>query len=63
LEVELHSFLTLALDGRERLASRPDRFILGVRIPGTHWIGGWLGPRAGLDLMAEKNTFIAPAGK
>jgi hypothetical protein len=21
--------------------------------PGTHWIGGWLGPRAGLDAEAE----------
>jgi len=22
--------------------------------PGNHWIGGWLGPRAGLDAMAKR---------
>jgi hypothetical protein len=22
------------------------------RVPGTHWIGAWVGPRAGLDAMA-----------
>jgi hypothetical protein len=26
--------------------------------PGTHWIGGWVGPRAGLDVV-EKS--LAPA--
>jgi hypothetical protein len=25
------------------------RFTPGERTPGTHWIGGWVGPRAGLD--------------
>jgi hypothetical protein len=29
--------------------SRPGRFTPGERAPGTHWIGGWVGPRAGLD--------------
>jgi hypothetical protein len=24
-------------------------FTPGERISGTHWIGGWVGPRAGLD--------------
>jgi hypothetical protein len=23
------------------------------RVPGTHWIGSWLGPRAGLDDMKD----------
>jgi hypothetical protein len=27
--------------------------------PGTHWIGGWVGPRAGLDDV-EKGKFIFP---
>jgi len=22
--------------------------------PGTHWIGGWVGPRAGLNVVANK---------
>jgi hypothetical protein len=26
----------------------------GERAPGTHWIGDWVGPRAGLDAVAEK---------
>jgi hypothetical protein len=28
---------------------RPGRFTPGERSPGTHWIGGWVDPRAGLD--------------
>jgi hypothetical protein len=31
------------------------------RAPGTHWIGGWVGPTAGLDAEAKK-IFFAPAG-
>jgi hypothetical protein len=29
------------------------RFIAGERTPGTHWTGGWVGPRAGLDTEAR----------
>jgi hypothetical protein len=29
----------------------------------THWIGGWVGPRAGLDAVVKrKNPVISPAG-
>jgi hypothetical protein len=42
-------FLNSALAGDEWLASRPARFTPGERIPGIHWIGSWVGPRAGLD--------------
>jgi hypothetical protein len=38
-------------------ASRPYRFTLGERAPSTHWIGGWVGPRAGLDAV-EKRKFL-----
>jgi hypothetical protein len=38
--------LTSALDGGEWSASRPGRFTPRERNPGTHWIGGWVGPRA-----------------
>jgi hypothetical protein len=24
------------------------------KVPGTHWIGGWVGPRAGLDAGARR---------
>jgi hypothetical protein len=29
------------------------RFTPGERTPGTHWTGGWVGPRAGLDTEAR----------
>jgi hypothetical protein len=35
-------------------ASRPSRFTLGERAPGTHWIGGCTDPRAGLDDAKRK---------
>jgi hypothetical protein len=41
--------LTLTLAGGEWSASRPDRFIPGGRASGTHWIGGCVSPRAGLE--------------
>jgi hypothetical protein len=40
------TFLTLALDGGEWLASQSDCFTPEERAPGTHCIGGWVGPRA-----------------
>jgi hypothetical protein len=44
-------FLTSALDGGEWSASSTGGFNNGERAPGTHWIGGWVGPRAGLDAV------------
>jgi hypothetical protein len=41
-------FLTSALDGGQLSASRLGCFSPGEIAPGTHWIGGWVGPRAGL---------------
>jgi hypothetical protein len=35
------------------------RFTPGERTPGTHWTGGWMGPRAGLDTEA-RGKFICP---
>jgi hypothetical protein len=35
VEVQLHAFLTSALDGGEWSASRPDRFTPKERVPGT----------------------------
>jgi len=26
------------------------------RAPGAHWIGGWVGPRAGLDAVVKRNV-------
>jgi hypothetical protein len=33
------------------------RFTTGEGAPATHWIGGWVGPRAGLDAV-EKRTIL-----
>jgi len=54
VEVQLHQFLTSALDGGEWSASRPGRFSLREGAPGTHWIGGWVGLKAGLDTVAKR---------
>jgi hypothetical protein len=46
--------LTSALDGGEWSASRPGHFTSRERAPGTHWIGGWVGPRAVLDSVVKR---------
>jgi hypothetical protein len=43
-----------ALDGGEWSVSRPGRFTPRERAPGTHCIGGWMGPRAGLDAVVRR---------
>jgi hypothetical protein len=49
VDVETHVFLMSALVGGEWSASRPGRFTPGEIAPGTHGVGGWVDPRAGLD--------------
>jgi hypothetical protein len=56
VDVWIHIFLTSALVGGEWSASRPCPFT-----PGTHFIGGWVDPRAGLDDM-EKWKFFTLQG-
>jgi hypothetical protein len=46
--------LTSALDGGEWLALRLGRFTPRERAPRTHWIGGWVGPRAVLDAVVKR---------
>jgi hypothetical protein len=47
-------FLTSALVGGECSASRPSHFTPGERAPGTHWIGGLVGPRADVDDVGKR---------
>jgi hypothetical protein len=55
--------LTSALVGGEWSTLRPSRFTPGDRAPGTHWIGGWVGPRAGLDdVKKRKFSVVQPVG-
>jgi hypothetical protein len=57
VHVQIHVILTSALFGGEWSALRPGIFTLGERIPSTHWIGGWVGPRSRLDDM-QKNLSL-----
>jgi hypothetical protein len=49
----MHSLISEP-DGGEWSASRPGRFTLRERALGTHWIGSWVGPRAGLDAVSKR---------
>jgi hypothetical protein len=51
VDEQTHVFFISALLGGEWSASRPGSFTPGERVPGTHWIGGWLDPRVGLNDM------------
>jgi hypothetical protein len=61
MNVWIHIFLTSALVGGKWSASRSGRFTPGERAPDTHWIGGWVGPRAVLDDV-EKRKFLTLQG-
>jgi hypothetical protein len=34
-------------------ASRPGRFTHAETVLGTHWVRGWVGPKAGMDAVEE----------
>jgi hypothetical protein len=57
--VQIHVSLTSALVGGEWSASRPGRFAPG-RFPGTHSIGGWVGPRTGMDDVEKRKILPLP---
>jgi hypothetical protein len=61
VDVLIHIFLTWALVVVEWSASHPGRFIPREVVPGTHWIGGWMCPRSGLDYV-EKRKFLTLPG-
>jgi hypothetical protein len=47
-------------DGVDWSYSHPGRFTPGERSPGTHCIGGWVGPTAGLDAVENRKTLPLP---
>jgi hypothetical protein len=60
VKVQLRHSLSSALDEGEWSASRPGRFIPRETAPGTHWIGGWVGPRAVLDAAVRRKILSQP---
>jgi hypothetical protein len=50
-------FLTSAPDGQ---LHAPAALPPGEIAPGTHWIGGWMGPRDGLEAMDKRQILPPP---
>jgi hypothetical protein len=61
VDLWIHIFLTSALVGDEWSGSRTGRFTPRKSTPGTHWIGGLVDPRVGLDDV-EKRKFLTVPG-
>jgi hypothetical protein len=60
MEIQLHAFLTSALDGEEWSASHPGRFTSREKAPGTTWIEAWVGPRVVLDAVVKRKIPSPP---
>jgi hypothetical protein len=58
-DVWIHVFLTSAQVGSGQLHA-PATLPPGKRASGTHWIGEWIGPRAGLDDVGKKQLLTLP---
>jgi hypothetical protein len=58
--VYIHIFLTSASVAGEWSASSPGRFTPGEISPYTHWTGGQVDPRAGLDNVEKRKFLILP---
>jgi hypothetical protein len=52
------SILTSVLGGEKWSVSRPGRFNPREIAPGTHWIGDWVGSRAGTDAVVRRKIPI-----
>jgi hypothetical protein len=55
------SVLDLGIRWRRVVSSMLRTFYPEERAPGTHWIRGWVGSRAGLDTV-EKRRYLALPG-
>jgi hypothetical protein len=57
VDIEIHIFLTSALLEVSGQLHAPASLPTGKAPPGTHWLWGWVDPRAGLDDL-EKRKFL-----
>jgi hypothetical protein len=60
VNVLIHIFLTSALSGDEWSTPCPGRFTPGEKAPDTHWTGGWVDPRPGLDDVEMRKFLTLP---
>jgi hypothetical protein len=58
VDLYTHIFLTSAQFGGEWTTSSPCLFTFREKAPGTHLIRGWVGPRAGLDCMEDREFLL-----
>jgi len=56
VEIQLHTFLTSAPDWVNGQFHVPATLPPKEKAPGTHLIGGWVGPRAVLDTGSEEKN-------
>jgi hypothetical protein len=56
----VNNFLASALAGGEWSVSRPGHFTPEEKASGTHWRGGWEGPRVGLDDAVNRRYLTPP---
>jgi hypothetical protein len=54
-EVQLHALLPLALDGGQLSPLYQATWPMGKN-GGTHWIWGWVGPRASMDVLEKREA-------
>jgi hypothetical protein len=63
VDVYIHVFWSSALVGGEWSASRPSCFTAGEIDHGTHWIGGWVGPRTSMYDVEKRKLLTLPGLK
>jgi hypothetical protein len=54
VKVQLHAFFDLGTRWRCVVSFTPLPLYPRERIPGVHWIGGWVDPRDGLDAVVKR---------
>jgi hypothetical protein len=60
MKVQIHSFLSMALDGGEWVVSGPGCFTPGKGALRTHWIGGWEDPKTYWMIWRTENLLLLP---